>query len=104
MSRPLGIPVQTLVRWSERGRKAARIVPVAIVDAPPAGTVTLVGHRGGPWSGLLDAVCCHVLRAGRCANPQSLWTVRESQNALIPPEMSLKINLDRFCLELVLRE
>jgi hypothetical protein len=63
MSRPLGISVQALVRWSERGRMAARIVPVAIVDAPPAGTVTLVAAAGLRIEGVAVVDAIAILQA-----------------------------------------
>lgn len=58
ISRPLGVPVQTLVRWAQRPSESATFVPVAIVDAPPAGTVTLVAPSGLRIEGVavIDAI------------------------------------------------
>jgi hypothetical protein len=63
VSRSLGIPVQTLVRWSERRSDRATIVPVAIVDAPAAGTVTLVAPSGLRIEGVAVVDAIAILQA-----------------------------------------
>jgi hypothetical protein len=47
VARPLGIPAPTLMRWAEP-RPVGRVamLPVDVVDAPPAGAVTLVSPTG----------------------------------------------------------
>ena len=63
ISRPLGIPVQTLARWAERSSEGATIVPVDIIDAPPAGTVTLVAPSGLRIEGVAVADAIAILQA-----------------------------------------
>ena len=47
VARPLGIPERTLVRWSAPTAAAGvAVVPVDVIDVPPAGTVTLVSPTG----------------------------------------------------------
>ena len=47
LSRELGVPAETLKRWSApRASTEARMLPVDVVDAPPIGTVTLVAPGG----------------------------------------------------------
>src|SRR5690242_7768548 len=47
LSRELGVPEQTLKRWAPpRATATASLVPAEVIDAPPAGTVTLVSPTG----------------------------------------------------------
>lgn len=63
VARPLGIPAQTLVRWAQPRREDATIVPVAIVDATPAGTVTLVAPSGLRIEGVAVVDAIAILQA-----------------------------------------
>jgi hypothetical protein len=47
LSAALGMPVQTLMRWTEtHGTPASAMRPVDVVDAPPSDTVTIVTSVG----------------------------------------------------------
>jgi hypothetical protein len=64
VARPLGIPAQTLVRWSApRAAAGIAVVPVDVIGAPPLGTVTLVSPTGLRIEGVAVADAIAVLRA-----------------------------------------
>jgi len=46
LSRTIGVPAETLKRWATPRREATAVLPVHVIDAPPAGTVTLVSPTG----------------------------------------------------------
>lgn len=46
LSRAIGIPEQTLKRWAAPRATASAVLPVEVIDAPPAGTVTIVSPTG----------------------------------------------------------
>jgi hypothetical protein len=63
VARSLGIPEQTLVRWSApRAADGIAVVPVDLVDTPPAGTVTLVSPTGLRVEGVAIADAIAILR------------------------------------------
>lgn len=63
VARPLGIPAQTLVRWSApTARDGLAVLPVDVIDAPPAGTVTLVSATGLRVEGVAIAAAIAILR------------------------------------------
>lgn len=63
VARPLGIPAQTLVRWSApRAAEGIAVVPVDVVDVPPMGTVTLVSPTGLRIEGVAVADAIAILR------------------------------------------
>ena len=63
VARPLGIPEQTLVRWSApSAADGVVVVPVDVIDAPPAGTVTLVSSTGLRIEGVAIADAIAILR------------------------------------------
>jgi len=62
VARPLGIPAQTLVRWSAPAAPAVAMRAVEIIDAPLAGTVTLVAPSGLRIEGVDIATAIAILR------------------------------------------
>lgn len=46
LSRAIGVPAETLKRWATPRRAAAAMLPVHVIDLPPAGTVTPVPPTG----------------------------------------------------------
>ena len=63
VARPLGLPEQTLVRWSApREAEGIAVVPVDVIDAPPEGTVTLVSPTGLRIEGVAIADAIAILR------------------------------------------
>jgi len=61
VSRAIGIPADTLARWSAR-RSNATVVPVE-VELPPAGTVTLVAPSGLRIEGVAVVDAIAILQA-----------------------------------------
>lgn len=63
LSSAIGIPEKTLRRWSAPQLAAsASLLPVEVIDAPPAGTVTLVSPTGLRIEGVAIADAIAILR------------------------------------------
>ncbi len=63
LSRELGVPAQTLKRWAApRADRVVAMLPVDVIDAPPAGTVTLVSPTGLRIEGVAIADAIAILR------------------------------------------
>lgn len=63
ISAALGMPVQTLMRWSEmRGVVATDMKAVDVIDAPQIGTVTLVAPTGLRIEGVSIDAAIAILR------------------------------------------
>src|SRR5271170_3078696 len=46
ISEAIGLPTQTLVRWTNASSAGTEMKPVDVIDAPPIGTVTLIAPTG----------------------------------------------------------
>lgn len=63
LSRAIGVPEETLKRWAApRASARAAMLPVEVIDAPPAGTVTLVSPTGLRIEGVAIADAIALLR------------------------------------------
>lgn len=64
ISAAIGIPAQTLVRWSDTGCVAphGEMKAVDVIDAPPLGTVTLVAPTGLRIEGVSIDAAIAILR------------------------------------------
>ncbi len=63
ISTALGMPAQTLVRWTEsEGDVATEMKAVDIIDAPPIGTVTLIAPTGLRIEGVSIDAAIAILR------------------------------------------
>ena len=63
VARPLGVPAPTLKRWSEpTPTTPIALRPVDVIDAPPAGTVTLVSPTGVRIEGVTIEAAIAILR------------------------------------------
>lgn len=65
LERQLGVPAETLKRWAVQQLRATpslAMVPVDVIDAPPAGTVTLVSPTGLRIEGVAIADAIAILR------------------------------------------
>jgi hypothetical protein len=63
LSRAIGVPEETLKRWAApRPTGGATLLPVEVIDAPPAGTVTLVSPTGLRIEGVAIADAIAILR------------------------------------------
>ena len=62
LSRAIGVPEQTLKRWTAPRTTASAVLPVEVIDAPPAGTVTLVSPTGLRIEGVAIADAIAILR------------------------------------------
>lgn len=62
LSRAIGVPAETLKRWTASPAVAPTMVPVEVIDAPPMGTVTLVSPTGLRVEGVSIADAIAILR------------------------------------------
>lgn len=63
LSRAIGIPAGTLKRWAaSSASRATTMRPVAIIDAPPLGTVTLIAPSGLRIEGVSIDAAIAILR------------------------------------------
>src|SRR5437867_3747649 len=62
ISEAIGLPTQTLVRWTESGSAATEMKPVDVIDAPPIGTVTLIAPTGLRIEGVSIDAAIAILR------------------------------------------
>ena len=62
IAREVGVPEQTLKRWSTPRSVAAALLPVEVIDAPPIGAVTLVTPTGIRIEGVSIADAIAMLR------------------------------------------
>lgn len=63
LSRAIGVSAETLKRWAaDHGTSQIALVPVEVLDAPPAGTVTLVSPTGLRIEGVAVVDAIAILR------------------------------------------
>ena len=62
ISEAIGLPTQTLVRWSDASSASSEMKMVNVIDAPPIGTVTLVAPSGLRIEGVSIDAAIEILR------------------------------------------
>jgi hypothetical protein len=62
ISAAIGLPTQTLVRWTESSSAGSEMKPVEVIDAPPIGTVTLIAPTGLRIEGVSIDAAIAILR------------------------------------------
>jgi hypothetical protein len=62
LEREIGIPAETLKRWSMPRAASSALRPVEVIDAPPTGTVTLVSPTGLRIEGVAVVDAIAILR------------------------------------------